>query len=189
MGTVYQRASNDASGDLLNPSDTASPGMQFLSLNGDTPIECKGGGTQLLFLELQSPGVREGEQGFPGELTAMELDAVIRFKHELQAREDRIYHQIVHSFGEVESEAYALCRFLRAQNFDVDKVFDMLDLAKEQFAVARQTIFIKIWKRIWVYHGRCFAHNILRCFAGSKCTVYEQQLFVCLTRGWALLLS
>ena len=143
MGTVYQRASNDASVDLLNPSDTASPGMQFLSLNGDTPIECKGRGTQLLFLELQSPGVREGEQGFPGELTAMELDAVIRFKHELQAREDRIYHSIVHSFGEVESEAYALCRFLRARQFDVDKVFDMLDLAKDHFAVAQANNFYK----------------------------------------------
>ena len=38
-----------------------------------------------------------------------------------------VYRQIVRSFAAVEPEAYALCPFLRARQFDVAKVFALLD--------------------------------------------------------------
>jgi hypothetical protein len=112
---------------------------RLLALNEDAPIEYMDECTHQLLHELKRGNVRE--KGFPGELTTTELETVKRFQYELQTRTDRIYHQIVHSFGEVESEAYALCRFLRARQFDVDKVFELLDVAKEHFAIAKACNF------------------------------------------------
>lgn len=91
--------------------------------------------TALLLKELEMPDVTVREPGFPGELTEEELEAVKLFQSELQTR-DQIYNQIVRSFSSVEKEAYALCRFLRARKFDVEKVFELLDEAREFYVEA-----------------------------------------------------
>jgi hypothetical protein len=97
-----------------------------------------GASTNQLLKELNVRNVRE--KGFPGELTEEELEAVKLFQKELRSR-DPIYEQIVRSLSEVEKEAYALCRWLRARKFDVEKVFDLLDEAKEHYAKAREADF------------------------------------------------
>ena len=94
--------------------------------------------TTLLIKELSVKNVRE--KGFPGELTDIELEAVKLFQSELQKR-DPIYYQIVRSFSAIEKEAYALCRFLRARKFDVEKVFELLDEAKKHYTNAKQNDF------------------------------------------------
>lgn len=94
--------------------------------------------TNLLLKELKMVGVRE--KGFPGELTEVELEAVKLFRSELNRR-DPIYNEIVHALSSVEMEAYALCRFLRARKFDVEKVFGLLDEAKEYFIKAKEHDF------------------------------------------------
>ena len=96
--------------------------------------------TNILLEELKLPNIKVGERGYPGELTSAELEAVKLFKNELESR-DPIYYTIVRSFASVEKEAYALCRFLRARKFDVHKVFELLDEAKEGFSVAKENGF------------------------------------------------
>ena len=145
----YQHQADTASTKVLNDEADISASQagialelqakRLLSLKDDAPIDYMDKYTHQLLEELKTSNVRE--KGFPGELSAMELEAVQRFQHELQTRTDRTYHQIVHSFREVESEAYALCRFLRARQFNVEKVFDLLDVAKEYFVVAKAANF------------------------------------------------
>jgi len=100
--------------------------------------EYLGESTNLLLKELNSQSVRE--KGFPGELTPKELEAVKQFQSELNTR-DPIYKQIVRSLSAVEKEAYALCRFLRARKFDVEKVFELLDEARPHYAKAQENKF------------------------------------------------
>jgi hypothetical protein len=94
--------------------------------------------TNLLLNELKMPNVRE--KGFPGELTEAELEAVKLLQFELRRR-DPIYNEIVCALSSVEMEAYALCRFLRARKFDVEKVFELLDEAKVHYIKARENDF------------------------------------------------
>jgi hypothetical protein len=95
--------------------------------------------TNLLLNELKVPSIVR-EKGFPGELTDAELKAVKSLQMELNIR-DPIYGEIVRALSSVEKEAYALCRFLRARKFDVEKVFALLDEAKECYARARDNDF------------------------------------------------
>lgn len=94
--------------------------------------------TNLLLKELKKRSVRE--KGFPGELTDAELEAVKLLQCELMKR-DPIYNEIVRALSTVEKEAYALCRFLRARKFDVEKVFALLDEAKDHYKKARDNDF------------------------------------------------
>ncbi|KAL7537694.1 hypothetical protein ACHAWF_005873 [Thalassiosira exigua] len=104
----------------------------------DKSVEFLGESTNQLLKELHVPNVRE--KGFPGELTEEELEAVKLFRDELQTR-NPIYNEIVRSFSVVEKEAYALCRWLRARKFDVEKVFELLDQAKVHYAKAKEHDF------------------------------------------------
>jgi hypothetical protein len=75
--------------------------------------------------EAKAGGVRHG-QGYPGELNAEEMARCLKFREELKKR-DPAYREIVTCYGPVEQEAFALCRFLRAAQFDVDELFRMFD--------------------------------------------------------------
>jgi len=64
--------------------------------------------------------------GYPGQLNEDELNACLKFREELKTR-DSAYREMVHAYAPAETEAFALCRFLRAREFDVDAVFAMLE--------------------------------------------------------------
>mmetsp|Transcript_26398 Transcript_26398/g.42921 ORF Transcript_26398/g.42921 Transcript_26398/m.42921 type:complete len:612 (-) Transcript_26398:1278-3113(-) len=95
--------------------------------------------TSVLLEDLKLPGI-VSEKGFPGALTEEELEAVKRFKSELESR-DPIYTEIVRSLSVVEKEAYSLCRWLRSRKFDVDAVFELLNEAKEHYEKAKKHNF------------------------------------------------
>lgn len=83
---------------------------------------------------------REAGAGYPGELSNDELEACLEFRRRLKEHTDPTYRAMVYlnvdldletninAFGRgPEEEAFALCRFLRARQFDVDKTFAMMD--------------------------------------------------------------
>ena len=83
--------------------------------------------------------------GYPGELSPDELQACLEFRQRLKDHPDPTYRAMVYLYVDVdmndddnhesssvrykgpEEEAFALCRFLRARQFDVDKTFAMMD--------------------------------------------------------------
>ncbi|CAB9515772.1 Phosphatidylinositol/phosphatidylcholine transfer protein [Seminavis robusta] len=85
----------------------------------------------LLLKELTKPRVNVALAGYPGNLTPQELNACQQFRAELKKRkraspEGSIWEEVVRIYNPVETEPYALCRFLRARQFNVDKVMDMI---------------------------------------------------------------
>mmetsp|Transcript_14976 Transcript_14976/g.31756 ORF Transcript_14976/g.31756 Transcript_14976/m.31756 type:complete len:340 (+) Transcript_14976:244-1263(+) len=115
--------------------------MSMIKPNQAESSEYLGRCTALLLEEVKE--VKEAEvmtKGFPGGLTETELEAVMRFRSELKTR-DPIYGQIVRALSAVEKESYALCRWLRARKFDVDKVFELLDEARPHYNAARENDF------------------------------------------------
>mmetsp|Transcript_65076 Transcript_65076/g.96125 ORF Transcript_65076/g.96125 Transcript_65076/m.96125 type:complete len:508 (-) Transcript_65076:599-2122(-) len=83
---------------------------------------------------LRKPRVKIEENGYPGNLTQKQLDACVEFRAALRERASNpsykdgdVYSDMVFAFSEVEEEAYSICRFLRARDFDVKKTFEMLD--------------------------------------------------------------
>ena len=73
-------------------------------------------------LESESLGI----PGYPGELDERELQACLDFREELKKR-DPAYYEVVRHGAPVEDEAFALCRFLRAREFNVEETFQMLN--------------------------------------------------------------
>jgi len=64
-------------------------------------------------------------QGYPGELNDNELNACLQFREKLKQL-DPAYLEMVRAYSPAEGEAFALCRFLRARDFDADMVLNML---------------------------------------------------------------
>lgn len=126
--------------------------------------EYLGESTNQLLRDLKTTNVRE--KGFPGELTEGELEAVKRFKSELEAR-DPVYKEIVHALSSVEKEAYALCRFLRARKFDVDKVFELLDVAKEHYSKAKEADFYPDLEPVLGFSRPIFLSQYPAIFSGK----------------------
>ena len=122
--------------------------------------------TNLLLDELKMPQIKIRERGYPGELTEDELEAVKLFKIELQSR-DPIYYEIVRSFASVEKEAYALCRFLRARKFEVDKVFELLNDAKDGFMVAKKNNFYPDLEEALGFSKSVFLSQYPAVFSGN----------------------
>jgi len=103
-----------------------------LLLNTNTNSKNTNSKNEVLMKELKDPRVKMNLTGYPGELTEMELSACIKFRAQLQERADsgedgKTYQEIVRVYDPVETEPYSLCRFLRARQFDVPKVFEMIE--------------------------------------------------------------
>ena len=97
--------------------------------------------------ELTQPRVKIPLAGYPGNLTESELAACQRLREELNKRkgdtgnDGKVYEEIIRVYKKVETEPYALCRFLRARQFHVDKVFEMMSECVEQWREAREYDF------------------------------------------------
>jgi CRAL/TRIO, N-terminal domain len=113
------------------PAKVADPRLRQ-SLTMDDP-------TSLLKVmkELKEPRVQVDGSGYPGNLTQAELAACQQFRAELKQR-DKIWQEVVRVYDPVETEPYALCRFLRARQFDVVKVLDMISETLEIWREARK---------------------------------------------------
>jgi len=96
--------------------------------------------------ELKEPRIKVELSGYPGNLTNDELEACQQFRSELKERsagknDGKIYEEIVRAYRQVETEPYALCRFLRARKFQVSEVFVMMDECVEDWRKARDHNF------------------------------------------------
>mmetsp|Transcript_5183 Transcript_5183/g.11497 ORF Transcript_5183/g.11497 Transcript_5183/m.11497 type:complete len:567 (-) Transcript_5183:1541-3241(-) len=75
-------------------------------------------------LSKEAPGSQG--KGYPGELTESELATCLEFREKLKTK-NPAYKEIVMAMHPHEQEAFALCRFLRARDFDAENVFAMLE--------------------------------------------------------------
>mmetsp|Transcript_15342 Transcript_15342/g.38662 ORF Transcript_15342/g.38662 Transcript_15342/m.38662 type:complete len:564 (+) Transcript_15342:133-1824(+) len=110
---------------LLNSSFQASVASRI----GETPPSPSSKETRAsvaLVSQHLSAG-NEGAQGrgYPGELTEDELETCLIFREELKKR-DPAFKEMVMAMHPYEEEAFALCRFLRARDFDAEDVFSMM---------------------------------------------------------------
>jgi hypothetical protein len=87
--------------------------------------------------DLVNPHVVIQERGYPGQLSNDELAQAQKFYRAIHG-DDAAVRDIVYSLNTVEEEPYAICRFLRATQFDADKIVqrlqDGLDLWKDASA-------------------------------------------------------
>mmetsp|Transcript_55671 Transcript_55671/g.134938 ORF Transcript_55671/g.134938 Transcript_55671/m.134938 type:complete len:632 (+) Transcript_55671:138-2033(+) len=101
--------------------------------------------------ELTKDSTHKLGSGYPGDLTESELDACLKFREELKIR-DPAYRQMVLAYSPQEDEAFALCRFLRARQFNYEEVFEMLEgnNVVEIWNIARNNDF---WKDVDEHFG------------------------------------
>lgn len=68
------------------------------------------------------------QPGYPGDLTRGELEACLEFRKDIRNKREQepSYHEMVHCYTDVEEEAFALCRFMRARKFVVPDALDMM---------------------------------------------------------------
>lgn len=78
--------------------------------------------------------------GRPGELTQAEVDTYVEFQKIVETRGGD-FRDTIYSFGEIEGEEYALCRWLRARKFKLDQVVEMVEQATECRAGAKKDDF------------------------------------------------
>lgn len=78
--------------------------------------------------------------GVPGHLTKEQTDVYFQFREEVEKR-DESFRSTVYCFGEVEGEAWALCRWLRARKFVLADVITMVEEAAETRKEAKKKDF------------------------------------------------
>mmetsp|Transcript_41487 Transcript_41487/g.99396 ORF Transcript_41487/g.99396 Transcript_41487/m.99396 type:complete len:573 (+) Transcript_41487:105-1823(+) len=66
-------------------------------------------------------------RGYPGELTPEELDACLEFRQLLKDHPRQELKEMVGAYSPQEDEAFGICRFLRARDFDPKAVLAMLE--------------------------------------------------------------
>eukprot|EP00980_Cylindrotheca_fusiformis_P000782 scaffold184_cov125-Cylindrotheca_fusiformis.AAC.17 len=66
--------------------------------------------------------------GQPGHLTQEEVDVYFKFKAEVETR-DKDFKDTIYSFGAVEGEVFAYCRWLRARKFNLEDTVKMVEEA------------------------------------------------------------
>ena len=108
---------------LLNAGSQLSIGSEI----GETSLPSKGSraSVELVSKHLAATPTRTQGRGYPGELTEEELQTCLEFREELKTR-DPAFKEMVMAMCPYENEAFALCRILRARNFDLEDVFTML---------------------------------------------------------------
>ena len=74
----------------------------------------------------ETPKVLDLPSGYPGHLTEEELGICIEFRKRLKEG-DPIRQEMVFYFSDIEPEAHAVCRYLRARKFNLDATLEMID--------------------------------------------------------------
>jgi CRAL/TRIO domain len=95
---------------------------------------------------LQHQDGLENQPGYPGSLTPKELEACLEFRQVLKKRQtedEPTYYDMVHFYGDFEPEAFALCRFMRARNFNVKDTLQLMNGNIETWNVAAKENFYK----------------------------------------------
>lgn len=89
--------------------------------------------TILIKNDLQEPLLKVDARGYPGNLTPEELEATLEFRRLL--KEDPDKREVVEVFvpSGTEDEPSALCRFLRARNFNTEETLVMIQESLEAF--------------------------------------------------------
>ncbi|KAG7337164.1 CRAL/TRIO domain containing protein [Nitzschia inconspicua] len=109
-------------------------------------------------------------RGYPGQLDETELNACLEFRDQLKKR-DSAYREMVHAYSPAEDEAFALCRFLRAREFDVNSVFAMLEDNKA----------VDVWKQA---RDKEFYQDLEKVYNGCPLPVF-MKLFPVVISGLA----
>ncbi|CAJ1950039.1 unnamed protein product [Cylindrotheca closterium] len=78
--------------------------------------------------------------GQPGHLSEEEADTYMKFKAEVEKR-DKDFKDTIYSFGTVEGEVYAYCRWLRARKYNLADTIAMVEGATECRAEAKRADF------------------------------------------------
>jgi hypothetical protein len=82
--------------------------------------------TLMVKQHLDEPTVKVELRGYPGDLTQQEMETCLAFRQALKDQEDPTYKEMTEEFKDVEEEPYALCRFLRGRDFDMDASLEMM---------------------------------------------------------------
>lgn len=78
--------------------------------------------------------------GFPGMLSIKQVDGVMKLKSLISVKE-KAYKDMIDSFSELETEAFALCRFCRARDFEANEVVEMMSQHVEKWKSASEENF------------------------------------------------
>jgi CRAL/TRIO domain len=80
----------------------------------------------------------ESDEGYPGSLSDDQIHACQELRQRLKEHQDERYKSMVMALSDMEDEEFALCRFLRACDFQVDQVFDLVDEFLDPWAEASE---------------------------------------------------
>jgi hypothetical protein len=75
---------------------------------------------------LDEPTVNLELRGYPGDLTEEEMETCLAFRKAIKEQDDPAYKEMIVAFEDVEDEPFALCRFLRGRQFDLDSTMEMM---------------------------------------------------------------
>mmetsp|Transcript_881 Transcript_881/g.1373 ORF Transcript_881/g.1373 Transcript_881/m.1373 type:complete len:534 (+) Transcript_881:241-1842(+) len=109
----------------------------------ETPNNNEDAVTEETMIYSGSEVVATSNRGFPGYLTPSEYNVFTKFRTQVHQRPDE-FRSTIYSFGGFESgeeEHYALCRWLRARDYDLKKALRMVEEATAYSKTARENNF------------------------------------------------
>lgn len=112
--------------------------------------------TQLLLLRQSATAGLRG--GYPGHLTDEQLQICLDFRKQIFSDDDddvdnATRREIVFAFHKIENEAYAICRYLRAREFDIDATLKMIDGYIPRWKEGREHNFYPDFKAVTNHNG------------------------------------
>ncbi len=75
---------------------------------------------------LDEPTIKLELKGYPGDLTKEEVETCLAFRKAINEQDDPAFKEMTVAFKDVEDEPFALCRFLRGRQFDLDSTIQMM---------------------------------------------------------------